>query len=138
MCWRIQLKGERAAGATILHPAVRRALKLLTENDEDQSLDELAKACGAKQVLFEQDVSPADWHTFEPVPGIHCGCAVFSMSIGSRIKKRSQKPFMLLASGVTPNSTKYSPKFMDVVPETHGIQTAISASASTIPVPRLP
>jgi hypothetical protein len=25
---------------------------------------------------------------------------------------------MLLASGVTPNSTKYSPKFMDVVPET--------------------
>lgn len=49
MCWRIQLKGERAAGATILHPAVRRALKLLTENDEDQSLDELAKACGASK-----------------------------------------------------------------------------------------
>jgi methylphosphotriester-DNA--protein-cysteine methyltransferase len=32
-----------------MHPAVRRALKLLTENDEDQSLDELAKACGASK-----------------------------------------------------------------------------------------
>jgi AraC-like DNA-binding protein len=48
-CWRLQVKGESAADAKILHPAVRRAVKLLTESDAQQSLEELAKACGASK-----------------------------------------------------------------------------------------
>jgi AraC-like DNA-binding protein len=49
LCWRMQLDGESAACATILHPGVRRALKLLSEGDTEQNLSELAKACGTSK-----------------------------------------------------------------------------------------
>jgi methylphosphotriester-DNA--protein-cysteine methyltransferase len=49
LCWRIQLEGESAAGATVLHPAVRWALKLLSEDGAEQNLEELAKACGTSK-----------------------------------------------------------------------------------------
>jgi methylphosphotriester-DNA--protein-cysteine methyltransferase len=49
LCWRIQLEGKSAARATILHPAVRRALKLLSEDATEQNLGELARACGTSK-----------------------------------------------------------------------------------------
>jgi methylphosphotriester-DNA--protein-cysteine methyltransferase len=49
LCWRIQLEGKSAAEATILHPAVRRALKLLSEDATERNLGELAKACGTSK-----------------------------------------------------------------------------------------
>jgi methylphosphotriester-DNA--protein-cysteine methyltransferase len=49
LCWRIQLEGKSSAGATILHPAVGRALKILSEDETNQNLDELAKACGVSK-----------------------------------------------------------------------------------------
>jgi methylphosphotriester-DNA--protein-cysteine methyltransferase len=49
LCWRIQLEGKSAAGATILHPAVRRSLKLLSEDITERNLGELAIACGVSK-----------------------------------------------------------------------------------------
>jgi methylphosphotriester-DNA--protein-cysteine methyltransferase len=49
LCWRIQLEGESAASVTILHPAVRRALKLLSEGNSELNLGELAKACATSK-----------------------------------------------------------------------------------------
>jgi AraC-like DNA-binding protein len=51
LCWGKQLNGKAAGKAATLHPAVRRALKLLREsdNDNEQDLAELAKACGASK-----------------------------------------------------------------------------------------
>jgi methylphosphotriester-DNA--protein-cysteine methyltransferase len=49
LCWRIQSEGKSVAGATILHPAVRRVLKLLSEDATERNLGELAKACGASK-----------------------------------------------------------------------------------------
>ena len=49
LCWRIQLEGTSAAGATVLHPAVRRALRLLSEDATERSLGQLAKACGTSK-----------------------------------------------------------------------------------------
>jgi len=49
LCWRLQLEGESQSAAQIIHPVVRRALKLLTESTEEQSLDELARASGASK-----------------------------------------------------------------------------------------
>lgn len=48
-CWRIQLEGKSAAQATTLHPAVRRAIQLLSEDATDANLSQLAKACGASK-----------------------------------------------------------------------------------------
>lgn len=49
LCWRIQLEGKSAARATVLHPAVRRALKLLSEDATEYNLSQLAKACGTSK-----------------------------------------------------------------------------------------
>jgi len=49
LCWGKQLTGKAAGEAVELHPAVRRALKLLSEGENEQDLSELAKACGASK-----------------------------------------------------------------------------------------
>ncbi len=49
LCWHLQLKGQVTGGAVALHPVVRRAIKILSENDTGQDLTELAKACGASK-----------------------------------------------------------------------------------------
>jgi AraC-like DNA-binding protein len=47
LCWRSHLAGVATKNAVALHPAVRRALKLLSECDTELDLGELSKACGA-------------------------------------------------------------------------------------------
>lgn len=49
LCWRIQSASEAGRDAVSLHPVVRRALKILTEQNPDQGLGELARACGASK-----------------------------------------------------------------------------------------
>jgi AraC-like DNA-binding protein len=49
LCWRAQLAGKAAQQSIALHPAVRRALKILSESNRDQDLDQLAAACGASK-----------------------------------------------------------------------------------------
>ncbi len=49
LCWRKQFAGKAAGDVMALHPAVRRALKLLNENENEQDLAGLAKACGASK-----------------------------------------------------------------------------------------
>ncbi len=49
LCWRSQRTGRVLGDAVALHPAVRRALKLLSEEDWNQDLGELAKTCGASE-----------------------------------------------------------------------------------------
>jgi AraC-like DNA-binding protein len=49
LCWNKQQTGEAARDAIALHPAVRRALKLLSESGNEQDLADLAKACRASK-----------------------------------------------------------------------------------------
>lgn len=49
LCWRNQLKGKATHDPIVLHPVIRRALKHLSEDEKDESLEELAKACGASK-----------------------------------------------------------------------------------------
>jgi methylphosphotriester-DNA--protein-cysteine methyltransferase len=49
LCWRSQVTGKVTRDAVILHPAVRRALKLLSEDNSEPNLDKLACACGASK-----------------------------------------------------------------------------------------
>jgi methylphosphotriester-DNA--protein-cysteine methyltransferase len=49
LCWRSQVTGTMTRDAVTLHPAVRRALKLLTEDNFELDLDKLACACGASK-----------------------------------------------------------------------------------------
>jgi AraC-like DNA-binding protein len=49
LCWRSQLAGKATRDAIFLHPAVRRALKLLSEGNTEMHLDELARTCGASK-----------------------------------------------------------------------------------------
>jgi len=49
LSWRSQLAGKATRDAISLHPAVRRALKLLSEDQTEQKLDELARDCGASK-----------------------------------------------------------------------------------------
>jgi methylphosphotriester-DNA--protein-cysteine methyltransferase len=49
LCWQLQLDGQVAGQAVALHPAIRRAIKIMSENDTGQDLAELAKACGASK-----------------------------------------------------------------------------------------
>lgn len=49
LCWRYQTAGKTGGQAVTLHPAVRRAIKILSEDDHGQNLDQLSKACGASK-----------------------------------------------------------------------------------------
>lgn len=46
LCWKCLYTGKVARDAIALHPAVRRALKFLSESDVNIDLSELAKSCG--------------------------------------------------------------------------------------------
>jgi methylphosphotriester-DNA--protein-cysteine methyltransferase len=46
LCWRIQRASKAGRDAVSLHPAVRRALKILSEQNSRQDLRQLARACG--------------------------------------------------------------------------------------------
>jgi methylphosphotriester-DNA--protein-cysteine methyltransferase len=48
-CWSKQFRTQARRDAVALHPAVRRALKLLSEDVNEQDLAELAKACGTSK-----------------------------------------------------------------------------------------
>jgi AraC-like DNA-binding protein len=49
MCWRSQLKGKATNVPVVLHPVIRRALKYLSKDEREGSLDELARECGASK-----------------------------------------------------------------------------------------
>ena len=49
LCWRSMGNGKVLGEGEPLHPAVRRALTVLTERDWEQDLGQLAKVCGASQ-----------------------------------------------------------------------------------------
>ncbi len=54
LCWRSQRTGKVLGDAIELHPAVRRALRRLSENDFNQGLAHLAKACGASEAYLSR------------------------------------------------------------------------------------
>lgn len=54
MCWRIQLEGKSSTRATVLHPAVRRALLLLSKDASDSNLSQLAKSCGTSKFYLSR------------------------------------------------------------------------------------
>jgi methylphosphotriester-DNA--protein-cysteine methyltransferase len=54
LCWRYQVEGKTAGEAVTLHPAVRRAIKILSENDRSQDLNELSRACGASKAYLSR------------------------------------------------------------------------------------
>jgi methylphosphotriester-DNA--protein-cysteine methyltransferase len=48
-CWRSQTDGKVSGDSVVLHPAIRRALNILSESEKEPTLGELAKACGASK-----------------------------------------------------------------------------------------
>jgi AraC-like DNA-binding protein/mannose-6-phosphate isomerase-like protein (cupin superfamily) len=54
LCWRTQRTVRVLGDAVILHAAVRRALKLLSEGDWDRDLSQLAKSCGVSQAYLSR------------------------------------------------------------------------------------
>ena len=53
-CWRSQRSGKVLGNPVALHPAVARALKLLSESDWEKNLGELAKACGVSEAYLSR------------------------------------------------------------------------------------
>lgn len=49
LCWRSQVTGKAKREVVSLHPAVRRALKILSETNSEQDLGDLATICGASK-----------------------------------------------------------------------------------------
>ena len=49
LCWNFQINGSAVRNAVTLHPAVKRALKLLSEGNTGEDLIDLAKACGVSK-----------------------------------------------------------------------------------------
>jgi len=49
LCWRYQTEANTSREAITLHPAVKRAIRILSGNDTGQGLDELSRACGASK-----------------------------------------------------------------------------------------
>jgi AraC-like DNA-binding protein len=49
LSWRSHLMGKATRDPVVLHPVIRRALKLLSEETRECSLDELARDCGASK-----------------------------------------------------------------------------------------
>ncbi len=63
LCWDLQLKGNITRNAVALHPAVHRALKLLSEGNAEQDAASLARACGVSKSylsrMFHQQIGVA-------------------------------------------------------------------------------
>src|SRR2546427_757952 len=57
LCWRSQGTGKVLGDAVALHPAVGRALKLLSEGDWEHDLGRLAKACGVSEAYLSRTFS---------------------------------------------------------------------------------
>ena len=53
-CWRCQSAGKVPGNHVALHPAVRRALTLLSENEWEQGLGHLAKTCGVSEAYLSR------------------------------------------------------------------------------------
>jgi len=49
LCWRSQGAGQIQGDVVTLHPAVHRAIKLLSEGDWDENFAQLARACGVSE-----------------------------------------------------------------------------------------
>jgi len=49
LCWRSMRSGKLLGDAVTLHPAVHRAIKLLSEGDWQQDLAQLARTCGVSE-----------------------------------------------------------------------------------------
>ncbi|WP_438479368.1 helix-turn-helix domain-containing protein [Oleiharenicola lentus] len=60
LCWRAQRVGHAMQRADALHPAVRKALELVSESTNEHALPQLAKLCGASEThlsrLFAQQL----------------------------------------------------------------------------------
>ncbi len=60
LCWRCQRSGTTVEGAVALHPAVRKALELLSADEEPLNLGVLARRCGASAThlsrMFAQQI----------------------------------------------------------------------------------
>lgn len=54
LCWRSQRTGKVLGDPVVLHPSVYRALMLLSEDNSDQSLKHLAKACGVSETYLSR------------------------------------------------------------------------------------
>jgi len=54
LCWNKQLTGKATRDAVSLHPAIRRALKILSESDAEQDLSELARSCGTSKCYLSR------------------------------------------------------------------------------------
>jgi AraC-like DNA-binding protein len=49
LCWRSHQLGKATRDPVVLHPAIRRALKFVSEETREYSLEELAETCGASK-----------------------------------------------------------------------------------------
>jgi AraC-like DNA-binding protein len=54
LCWRCQQHGKALGSDVVLHPAVRRALELLSEDGGDQDLGGLARRCGVSEAYLSR------------------------------------------------------------------------------------
>ncbi len=54
LCWRSQRGGQLLSESVALHPAVHRAIKLLSQGDSQQTLAELARACGVSETYLSR------------------------------------------------------------------------------------
>jgi len=54
LCWRSQRTGKILGDAVSLHPAVRRALKILSEGEWEHDLGRLAKVCGVSEAYLSR------------------------------------------------------------------------------------
>ena len=83
LCWRSQRTGKVLGDPVALHPAVRRALKLLSENEWEHGLPELAKACCVSEAYLSR--------TFRRQIGIPLSCYRNTLRL-SRFWKNYRSP----------------------------------------------
>lgn len=49
LCWRYQIEANTSGESVTLRPAVKRAIRIVSQNDTGQSLDDLSRACGVSK-----------------------------------------------------------------------------------------